>query len=150
MEENHAQVLLIFQAPGVEEWEKGKPVVSTKIGSVGVRLEAAFHRANRTRQNYNITNTVQCFPGKKIQDGVSKPRDLAPPAAVRGYCAEWLRLDIEARKYNRIVVFGAHARKAVQMLGFATDSRFHFLRHPAGGLKNIDLDRALGSLTTPF
>ena len=145
MEENHAEVLLIFQAPGVNEWEKGKPVVSTKTGSVGVRLEAAFLRANRTRQNYNITNTVQCFPGKKTQNSGITSRDVAPPAAVRFHCAEWLRLDLEAHNYKRIVVFGAHARKSVYKLGFGTDSRFHFLRHPAGGLKNIDLDRALDS-----
>jgi uracil-DNA glycosylase family 4 len=145
MEENHADVLLIFQAPGVDEWEKGKPVASNKSNSVGMRLEAAFRRANRIRQNYNITNTVQCFPGKKSPVDNKKTRDVAPRAAAHRHCAEWLRQDIRAHKYKRIVVFGAHARKAVQKLGFGTDPRFHFVRHPAGGLKNIDLDKALDS-----
>lgn len=145
MEENDADVLLIFQAPGVDEWTTGKPVISTKNGSAGVRLKLAFHRANRTRQDYNITNTVQCFPGKKSQVGISKPRDLAPSAAARRYCAEWLRQDIEARRYNRIVVFGTPAANAVRKLGFEKDSRFRFVKHPSGRLKNIDLDEALGS-----
>jgi len=145
MEENNADVLLIFQAPGVDEWAKGKPVISTKNGSAGVRLEAAFRRANRTRQNYNITNTVQCFPGKKPQVGVTKPRDLAPSAAARRHCAEWLRQDIEARTYTRIVVFGTPAANAVRKLGFDDYSRFIFRKHPSGRLKNIDLDEALGS-----
>jgi len=142
MEENDADVLLIFQAPGVNEWAKGKPVISTKHGSAGVRLNAAFRRVNRTRQNFNITNTVQCFPGKKSAVGVSNPRDLAPKAAAQRHCAEWLRQDIEAHKYTRIVVFGTPAAKAVRKLGF-TDSKFKFIYHPAGGLKNVDLDEAL-------
>lgn len=145
MEENDAEVLLIFQAPGVDEWAKGKPLISIKSRSAGARLEAAFRRANRTRQNYNITNTVQCFPGKKPQVGISKPRDLAPSATARRHCAEWLRQDIEARRYTRIVVFGTPAANAVRKLGFDDDSRFIFRKHPSGGLKNIDLDGALGS-----
>lgn len=144
MEDNHASVLLIFQAPGVDEWSNGKPVISTNPSSAGVRLEAAFRIAHRTRQDYNITNTVQCFPGKKPQHGITKPRDNVPPAAVRRHCSEWLRQDIDTHNYKRIVVFGSHAHKAVRTLGYGNDPRFNFVRHPTGGISNEALGKAVG------
>lgn len=144
MEDNGASVLLIFQAPGVDEWAQGKPVVSTNPSSAGVRLEVAFQIALRTRRDYNITNTVQCFPGKRPQVGTVKPRDNAPPAAVRRHCSEWLRQDIEAHAYKRIIVFGAHARRAIRALGLEDNPRFHFIRHPTGGISNESLAKALG------
>ncbi|WP_431484124.1 uracil-DNA glycosylase family protein [Pseudomonas solani] len=128
IEDNGASVLLIFQAPGVDEWAKGRPVASTNPSSAGVRLATAFRIAGRTRQDYNITNTVQCFPGKEPQVGTTRPRDNAPTAAVRRHCSEWLRQDIQAQSYKRIVVFGAHARRAVRNLGFGDDPRFRFIR----------------------
>ena len=122
MEDNGASVLLIFQAPGVEEWTNGRPVVGTNPSSAGVRLEAAFRIARRTRQDYNITNTVQCFPRKNPQVGPAKPRDNAPLAAARRHCSEWLLQDIQVHSYKRIVVFGAHAHSAVRDLGFGPSS----------------------------
>ena len=144
MEDHGASILLIFQALGVEEWTNGRPVAGTNPGSAGVRLEAAFRIARRTRQDYNITNTVQCFPGKKPQVGAARSRDSAPRAAARQHCSEWLRQDIQAHSYKRIVVFGAHARRAVRDLGFGDDPRFHFIRHPTGGISNEDLAKAVG------
>lgn len=144
MEDNGASVLLIFQAPGIEEWSKGKPVASVQPSSAGMRLEAAFRIKHQTRLDYNITNTVQCFPGKKPEIGIARPRDKAPTATAQQHCLEWLRKDIEAHAYNRIVVFGAHARKAVLALGLETSPRFYFTRHPTGGISNAELADALG------
>ena len=138
MEDNDASVLLIFQAPGEIEWGKGRPVISQKRGSAGVRLERAFKNAGRVRTDYNITNTVQCFPGKRANG-----RDAAPSTAVRQHCANWLRQDIEARTYKSIVVFGRCAEKSVRALGYSGDPRFRFVKHPAGGISNEDLAKAV-------
>lgn len=74
MENNAAPVLLIFQAPSVDEWVEGKPVVSTLPSSAGLRLEAAFQQVGKTGQNFNITNTVQCFLGKNLLPSLHGPR----------------------------------------------------------------------------
>jgi uracil-DNA glycosylase family 4 len=139
MEDNHAPVLLIFQAPGVYEWAEGRPVISNNPSSAGVRLEAAFQLAHRARNHYNITNAVQCFPGKMPQHDLANSRDKAPPVAVTRLCAEWLRQDIEAYQYERIIVFGSKARKTVRALGYGEDIRFHFCKHPTGGISNVHL-----------
>ena len=143
MEDNGSSVLLVFQAPGIDEWSTGKPVSSLNPKSAGAKLAGAFQQAGKSRADYNLTNTVQCFPGKRPPSSEFRPRDKAPAAAARTRCSNWLRHDVESSHYSKIVVFGAHARKAVQALGFATDSRFHFLTHPSGGLSNASLVAAV-------
>jgi uracil-DNA glycosylase family 4 len=111
MEDNGSLTLLIFQAPGINEWANGRPIISTAPTSAGSRLERAFRKLGKTRQDFNITNTVQCFPGKKIvRNGVS-PRDKPPSALARHHCANWLLQDIGAQEFSRVVVFGLHARR---------------------------------------
>lgn len=79
MEDNGASVLLIFQAPGVEKWRRGRPLISQNSFSAGSRMAEAFQRAEQCRRHYNITNTVQCFPGKRPQNSGARPRDNSPP-----------------------------------------------------------------------
>jgi uracil-DNA glycosylase family 4 len=143
MEDHTASVLLIFQAPGIEEWKSGKPISSLDSKSAGARLASAFHLAGKDRNDYNITNTVQCFPGKRGHCSISKPRDKTPPAKVRQHCNEWLRQDIEMYQYKRVVVFGALARKAVWELGYKNDPRFHFIKHPTGGISVVHISQVL-------
>lgn len=143
MEDNAASILLIFQTPGLDEWETGRPISSTNPRSAGARLRKAFERLGTSRANYNITNAVQCFPGKKPQTNDKRPRDNKPPAEVIRRCSHWLRQDIEAREYERIVVFGDPAKKAVQAHNYGEDPRFRFVRHPSSGLFNAELDAAL-------
>lgn len=144
MEDNGAPVLLVFQSPGVNEWKSGRPVSSTKSGSVGARLANAFKRVGKERRDFNITNIVQCFPGKRrAQPGLAS-RDLTPIASARRHCSHWLRQDIEATDYKRVVVFGSQARDAVLALGYTGNPRFHYLRHPSGGLSDAKIVAALG------
>jgi len=139
MERGAGSVLMIFQAPGINEWTNGRPICSTAPSSAGGRLAAAFKEAGRARSEYNITNTVQCFPGKKMASTASRSRDKSPPASVRNHCANWLREDIESKEYTRVVVFGSHAKKAVTKLGYADDPKFRFVKHPTGGLSKVEL-----------
>ena len=144
MEDNEGSILLVFQAPGESEWELGRPVISTKTSSAGVRLTNAFPKVGKTRLDFNITNTVQCFPGKQEAQTGERPRDKPPTASARAHCSHWLRQDIEGRKYERVVVFGAHAKKAIHALGYKDDPRFRYLKHPTGGLSSACLLAAVG------
>lgn len=148
MEGYSASVLLIFQAPGEEEWRLGKPISNTKSLSAGGRLARAFKEIGKNRTDYSITNTVQCFPGKREQSRAERSRDKLPPALVRQRCGQWLLEDIRSRPFSRIVVFGSFARKAVKALGYAPDERFIFVKHPAGGLSNAELFRSIANVKT--
>lgn len=144
MENNDGSFLLIFQAPGINEWSNGRPASSTMTNSTGAKLEAAFAHCGKTRADYNITNAVQCFPGKQEPKTGKRPRDKAPLAAARRHCGHWLRENITSHVYQRIVVFGSPARDAVHALGYVNDKRFVFVRHPNGGLSNAKLRNAVG------
>jgi len=144
MEDNDGSILLIFQAPGINEWSNGRPASSTIANSAGMKLEAAFSYCKKSRANYNITNSVQCFPGKKISNVGQRPRDKAPLIAARRHCSHWLHKDIAAHNYERIIVFGTPARKAVLSLGYTDDKRFVFVKHPSGRLSNAELRKAVG------
>ena len=140
MEVNSTRALLIFQAPGEQEWRCRRPVISARPLSAAARFRNSLGRISRCRCDFSITNAVQCYPGKN-----SAGRDKPPRVQAKRSCAQWLRADIEAYCWQRIVVFGAIAKKSVvEVLGYEERSpRFHFVRHPSGGLKNCDLDSAL-------
>lgn len=130
LENNGSTILLIFQAPGIEEWKSGKPISSDNPKSAGSKLKKAFQLLGRERGDYNVSNVVQCFPGKLASSGTNAPRDKSPPKAVRNACLKWLREDISNGSYTQVVVFGRHAEDAVKGLGYVQDSRFHFVLHP--------------------
>lgn len=130
LENNGSVILLIFQAPGIEEWKSGKPISSDNARSAGSKLKKAFQLLGRERVDYNISNAVQCFPGKQASTGKKAPRDKLPPKAARNACLKWLREDIFSGNYTRVVVFGRHAKDAVKKLGYEQDSRFLFVHHP--------------------
>jgi uracil-DNA glycosylase family 4 len=144
MEDNGSSVLLLFQAPGEKEWAHGRPVSSNERGSAGYRLEKAFARAGKARADFNITNAVQCFPGKKPVSAGERPRDRPPPALARRHCAAWLLEDVKAHPYRCITVFGDEAAKSIRLLGLAEDPRFRFFKHPAGGLSDAEILDAIG------
>lgn len=104
----------------------------------------AFQRVGKRRENYNITNAVQCFPGKKPNLTGKRPRDKELPSEAIQHCRQWLKNDIERQKYERIVVFGTPARDAVLRIMREGDKRFRFVIHATGGLSNDDLDSAIG------
>lgn len=138
MEMNSTHALLILQAPGEEEWQCRRPAVSANPRSTAKRLRKSLERIGKRRSDFSITNAVQCYPCKG-----SNQRDKKPGKKAKNSCARWLKADIEASDWQRIVVFGAIARKSVEKLGYGEDSRFCFKRHPSGCLKNSDLDAAL-------
>jgi len=136
-ESNNSSVLLIFQAPGCDEWNAGSPIISKNVRSAAARIKNALNRIRKKRSDFDITNSVQCYPGQN-----SSGRDKRPSQLMRGKCQSWLATDITSQ-YEKIVVFGNCARQSVLNLGYGSDPRFIFLRHPSGGLTNIALDNAL-------
>ena len=139
MEANSERTLLIFQAPGIEEWAARKPICSSNTWSAGAKIRNALTRLGKSRNDFSITNSTQCYPGK-----ANSNRDKTPLTSARKSCSYRLKQDIEAYDFKRIIVFGSAAKKSVTELGFASDPRFIFLRHPSGGLKSLVLDDALG------
>lgn len=140
-ERHGAKVLLVFQAPGKDEIAMRKPISSNNSRSAAARVRKSLERVGMKikRSNFDITNAVQCYPGKNAVN-----RDLKPRESARKCCMEWLRRDIVNGGYCGIVVFGAFARRSIMGLELdKDDDLFLYIRHPSGGLSNIELDRAL-------
>ena len=126
--------LLIFLAPGINEWRKGQPICSESSHSAAAKIRNSLRRINVTRginlsrYNFSITNSVQCYPGTN-----RKGRDKPPTEATRRQCANWLKNDIDSRRWRRIVVFGQIAEKSVRYLAWRTDGfTFHCRRKIPG------------------
>lgn len=145
-----SSVLIVAQAPGVNEWSKGRPLqaIKQRKGAIaGRRLELSLRRVSKKykgkikRGNLHLTNSVQCYPGKGNDD-----RDKAPSAAAQSHCIEWLKEDIRRMSPTYIVTFGDIASRqvgqALQALGLAGTADVIKLKHPSGGLTNNDFDEA--------
>ena len=137
-ESNNANTLLIFQAPGAKEWAVGRPLINEDARSAGGRLKKAWSNKKKCRKDFDITNAVQCYPGKRKNSN----RDARPLMAAQLHCQQWLAKDIKEREYLKIIVFGSLARKTIDRLNLR-DDRFVFLKHPSGGLSNEDLENAI-------
>jgi len=141
MENNSSDVLLIFQAPGEIEWSKKIPICSDSNNSAAARIRNSLNRIGKTRQDFNITNATQCYPGKSLNG-----RDAKPVKSARNKCANLLKNNIESSSFRKFIVFGSLAKESIEFLGFKNDNRFIFLLHPSGGLSNEKLDLSLSAL----
>lgn len=146
LERNGSKVLLVFQSPGVDEWKNGRPISSCNPRSAGMKLQAALRSIGSVRDAFDIANVVQCFPGKTAPVGKRAPRDNSPLFAAVLACSKWLHEDILNGKYERVVVFGGSAKRALHRLGYKKDPRFSFVRHPsASGVSISQLAANVGS-----
>ena len=94
-----ADFVIVGEAPGETEVEKGKPFV----GRAGVVLDEELRAADIDRSSVYITNTVLCHPEKN-----KKP----PVRAVRA-CRERLIREIEQRNPKKVLTLGVVATRAV-------------------------------------
>ena len=138
LEKNNSDILLVFQAPGIHEWEKGKAIQSVKQqgGTAGKRIELSWERMQKHRDDFDIINTVQCFPGK------NGDRDLKPSRISICACSGRLENILKNNQYKKIITFGAIAQNAIASLVTKLELNITISesKHPAGGLKNKDLD----------
>lgn len=145
-----SSVLVVAQAPGVNEWRIGKPLQEVKQrygATAGRRLALSLRRVRKKynekikRGHLHLTNSVQCYPGKGNGD-----RDKAPNAAAQSHCIEWLKEDIRNVSPAHIVTFGDIALRqvtqALQEIGMSSTVDVINRKHPSGGLSNDDFDEA--------
>ncbi|MGR5329437.1 hypothetical protein [Photobacterium damselae] len=139
LENNNSDTLLVFQAPGKEEWEVGKSIQPTVIkgGTAGRRIELSWSRQGKKRDDFDIINSVQCFPGLDI-DG----RDNEPLSKARSLCGLRLNEVIQEGSYGTIITFGNNAKDAIAKISakIGPDSLIIEASHPNGGMKKNELD----------
>lgn len=146
----NSQILLIFQAPGIDEWVGNTvsgnqlPIDSANHHSAAARMRNSFTRrtnaGNKTnRTMYDITEAVQCFPGK-YKNG----RDKKPSVGARNSCNLHLQNELSAKQYQSIICFGQLAfdltQQAIQNISGWTGPVPILAPHPSSGVSNIVLD----------
>jgi len=115
-------LVVVGQAPGDQEVERGKPFV----GPAGKALRCALALVGVDASKVYFTNTVLCHPGKDERTN----RDRRPPAAAREACQERLRHEIEATAAKWILAVGAVAAAGVTgKKVVVSKSRASLLRH---------------------
>jgi len=139
VEDNESDILLVVQAPGEAEWAVGKPLQPTtrRGGTAGIRVAQSWERTGKERESFNITNAVQCFPGK----GNKRDRPPDPRAVIA--CSGWLRDAMSARRYRRVIAFGDVAAQVVGIVVTLEDlpCEVRYLPHPnSGRLRSAVLD----------
>jgi uracil-DNA glycosylase len=141
LEDNGSPVLLVFQAPGVVEWNVGKAIQPTKKqgGTAGSRLEKSWKTKGRQRSDFDIINAVQCFPGNP---GGKGDRDYDPDSAARTCCAVRFTAAIKQKNYSEIIAFGHIAQTLVNQIlpSLTNNPKFTAARHPSGGCSNSILN----------
>lgn len=108
---NGSLTLLLLQSPGINEWDDGRPLSSAENASARWRFEAALGKAGRRREDFDIAEAVNCYPGQD-DDG----DDRKPSVGAIEACSRWLAELIRERRYTTVVLFG---RVAEQALGLA-------------------------------
>lgn len=111
LENNRSQILLVFEAPGIDEWSKRQPIISNRVYSAGRKFNEALKRAGKARTNYDITEAVLCFPGKSSTGKNQKIQTEVKSAAK--YCITFLINDIVTHNYGKIICFGNVAYESV-------------------------------------
>lgn len=144
-ERNGSKYLLVFQAPGNDEWHGGKstisgnriPIDSVNSHSCAARMRNSFVRKGVLRNNYDIAEAVCCYPGKN-QNG----RDKKPSAKSIASCINNMERLLRKGQYTRIVCFGNIAYKVVSQALSAIHGNAicTWASHPSSGVSNNILD----------
>jgi len=95
----HAQLMLVGEAPGQEEDATGIPF----SGRSGKLLDLLLEQAGISRSQLYITNTVKCRP----------PENRNPKADEIAACSEWLELQIVSIRPAVIAPLGNFATKTL-------------------------------------
>lgn len=144
LENNESEVLLVFQAPGTDEWRVGEAIqpVKKQGGSAGARIDQSWGRCQKNRKDFDIINVVQCFPGT-IRNST---RDLPPNTMSICKCKSRLLATIIAKQYSKIIVFGEIAYEIVNYLLQFLNYHPVITRatHPTGGASKQSLDELWG------
>ena len=138
LEKNNSKILLVFQAPGQEENKLKRPIISQKINSAGYRLTKSWHSKSKERSDFDITNTVLCYPGYNEKT----KRDKKPNSKSRQYCLNNLETDIINNNYSKIICFGGVAINQIKKIKHKIKQNIEIIESPhpcANGVKDTDL-----------
>ncbi|OTE98023.1 hypothetical protein BCS42_11350 [Crenothrix sp. D3] len=150
MEDNGSDTLLVFQAPGEEEWMKqGIPLYPEikRGGTAGSRIKLSWEREQKcrntsspTRTDYDIVNVVQCFPDKDPNS--NENRDAKPNVMAVCCCSNRLLTILQQKNYVKIIAFGDIAQQVLPSLISRLSLQPNFINapHPTGGTLNTTLD----------
>lgn len=134
-EKHNSSTLLVFQAPGIDEWtginaQSRAPISSNNKRSTADRMRKAFSVARKQRTDFDITEAVQCYPGK-----TNSGRDRKPGAKVEQQCLKHLQNDILNGHYTKIISFGKCANRCVEKIIKAKMLNVQHIQlaHPSSG-----------------
>lgn len=123
--------MLIFQSPGLDEWRNGTPISSTNNRSAAYKIETALKTLQKTRRDFDITNAVQCYTGKRSDKDTTKPRDQAVRKSASKICAKRLQNLIDSNGYDNLVVFGSVAKDSMRKIAIPKNIAVIFSKHPS-------------------
>lgn len=146
-ENNNSNILLIFQAPGNDEWTGNTmtgnkiPIDSNNSKSCANRMRKSFKRNKVFRGNFDIAEAVCCYPGKS-QNG----RDNKPWFSSMALCSINMVNILVKKRYQRIICFGDVAYDVVttaitQIVNWSGPNST-LAPHPSSGIKNAILDNS--------
>lgn len=138
LERHNSSTLIVALAPGVEEWNVGAPLQPTKKqgGTAGSRVARSWQRVGKSREDFDILNAVQCYPG---HDG---ERDAPPHAVAICSCMNRLAVFLVNSTYRNVICLGNVAEQVVTHIKQHHNLSFKIRKcpHPSGGAKNSELD----------
>ena len=144
-ERNGSKYLLVFQAPGNDEWSgttiSGNriPIDSANSHSCAARMRNSFARKKASRKDYDIAEAVCCYPSKN-----TNRRDKKPSARSIASCTKNMERLLQKGQYTKIVCFGNVAYKVVsQALSTINGNAIcTWVSHPSSGVSNNTLDNS--------
>ncbi len=130
-DESEPLVMVIGEAPGAKEDQKGRPF----IGQSGQLIRTKLQQAGIT--NYYITNTVKCRP----------PDNRTPTAKESKACKQYLDEEIRDVKPDYIIALGSLAAKVVLKKSKITQCHGQFV--PVGKATGIPIYHPAFALRDP-
>ena len=104
-------ILLVFEAPGIDEWRKEEPISSKRKGSAAVKFNKELKNKNKNKEDYDIAEAVRCFPGTSTK--TTNQKDLEELKTASKYCQKYLEQILKEKDYTKIVCFGKIAKRNV-------------------------------------
>lgn len=106
-------VMLIGQAPGLEEYRSGKPFQ----GDAGQKIREIFDVAGLPKSHFDrlvySSAVIKCFPGSKPPKEGRPREDVAPNAQMIRNCQPWLSRQLEIAQPKLIVTLGGLPLKRI-------------------------------------
>lgn len=105
--------LLVFEAPGIDEWAKGEPICSNRKGSAAHKFNTEMAKQGKNKDQCDIVEAIRCFPGTSTKTKNNYKKDYNEEKIAREFCQIYLENVLTRKKYTQIVCFGKFAKDSV-------------------------------------